>query len=362
MPILACILSLLVTCSPTPTFDRRTPQPEKEPVLVVLHEEEPEDRGAVPVGAPVTRRVMLDNTSAGPVRLRVVGTSCPCTTASLASSQLQAGERTSLTLALTASEVNGRQTYTAEVEAAPLSPAGAKKQHIRVAISYMPDIEVQVLPRSVTIYASTRRPGTFDLYVRRFDSKEVEIDEVVLPGDWLRVKAILPNPGAPAQRIVRLESADTNDTDRLGMIEVRVRGEGDSHHRLPVRVRTDAILRAEPPALIFTEKHEKFVPARRTLSLHAHPEGAGSDRPATARLSEGATFASLGAVAERAPGLWEVEVKAIPTPAGAPPHGREVIELLDDSGRVLHRVPVLWFTERALRPAPPSKTPESELK
>src|SRR6185369_11013133 len=63
----------------------------RAPPLVSVIENEPVERGAIKVGEPVTRFVTLKNTSAAPVALRVVGTSCPCTSAKLSESLLDPG-------------------------------------------------------------------------------------------------------------------------------------------------------------------------------------------------------------------------------------------------------------------------------
>lgn len=325
------------------------------PPLVRLNEDEEADRGLVRIGEPVVRRVTLENVCGAEVGLRVVGTSCPCTVARLGQATLRPKESTWLELETTAAEVGSQQRYTALVEATVTDSVGlvTQRQPVSVAIAYTPDILAVVEPRFVALTAVPGEPATIDLLVRRLDGKRADVERVLPPGEWVRLKSVSRSKEDPNWAVLTLESA----TDALGihhgLMDVQVLGEPKARNQVQVSLRVLPRLIADPPGIVWRENSGSWGARTRTVQLSVNRLAHASPPPASARLSAGSTAVGVSAVTQTKQGAdrWTVTVSLDPAVfTGAEvSHGSRQVDVLDAQGGVLCVLPVLWFSESSLR-------------
>ncbi len=323
---------------------------------VRVHELDPADRGPMPIASLATRRVALENTHEGPINLRVVGTSCPGTIARLDRAALDAQETTTFTLQTRVAEVGAPQWYTATIEAAPASPGSSvSPQRIAVEIGYTPDIEVIAHPHAPTMIGVPGEPASIDIIVRRLDGIPADVKHVRLPGDWVEVTSIHAKPGWPAATVVTLVSrTDTTGVWR-GQVTIQLQEEPLVQCHVDLSLRVEDAFAPAPAGLVWIEPPKGWRACKSTVRLERSAIGGGGAVPLEARLSTRCPAVTIEPIEPvRDENAWLLSVAFDPLVLGASEgHGSREIEVTGADGRILCRVPLVWFSRSALVPPTP---------
>lgn len=336
----AAVLSAGVPQEQPPTVDAPVVK------LVNVLEDEPADRGLIPIGQLVARRVGIENIAGVGLKLRVVGTSCPCAIAKLGAEFLAPGDSTKLELATTAESVGSKQWYTADVEVTEQSAEQGipRRERFRVSIGYLPDVQAVVFPHMVTMYSVSGRKEEFELVVRRLDGRAVSVADVNLPGEWLRVSRVQPSVEDARQQIITLAPATAVPGIYRGIISVKVDGEEAAANRL------DASLRVEPewvtlPAGIVWRETDRGWPAEARVRIRSRKGTARAAGPFSARITDPCPLLKSVSIEQDAAAdagyvlvarLSVIESQSIT-------HGSSMIDVVDSQGAVVLQVPIVWF-------------------
>ncbi len=221
---------------------------------------EPAFRGAFRIGMPVVRRVPIVSRATKPIGLRVVGTSCPCTTARLQQDVLLPGESVILELMTTAADVSGRQQYTAEIEAKEQSVGGepVRSQRLSTNLAYSPDLSIVVSPRQVVCVVGIGDTKSIDLHIRRADGRALDIERVVVLGDWVLERSLKYDELRPSQATLRLDVRPEQCGTYRGTVEVHGKAAGEQGV-VQLVVAVEGEVRADPAGIVFVETSERTI-------------------------------------------------------------------------------------------------------
>lgn len=311
--------------------------------LVHIAEADPSDRGRISIGETVTRRVTLENASQSVVRLRVTGSSCPCTTASLDVDTIGPHDSAVVTLRTRSVASAAPQVYNATIAAAT---TGSEKltQEMVLNIRYTPDIPCIISPRLAFMCGSPDAPGVSRVRVRRLDGERTEVAQVELPGDWVRLDGIERDADDANIAVVVLRSAAVAAGVHQGWLGVRLEGEEARSGQVWLTSRVEWGLASTPAGLVWHRTQEGgWSELERRVRVFLKSPAAGEPPELTAASAEPGVEADVHPVGEGGDG-WLLTVRLHPErlPVGSR-HGTAQVELRDKSGTVWGVLPVTWF-------------------
>lgn len=350
---LLCLGSLAAAQTGPVGRDAEQPRTGK---LVEVAGGDPEDLGFVQIGTPIERRVTLANASSGPVTLRVVGTSCPCTIAQLDRTTLESGQSATLKLMTRVSEVGERQFFTGTIEAVAFSPDGtaSPSQQLTVGIAYTPDVELVLLPRILTFFVVARAESTFDAVARRLDHDRLAIRRVGTPEGWLAVKRVSSSDRAPGVAVITLEPATLRAGTYEGPLEVELDGQRGAATRSLACMRVESPMAADPGGVVFWETGEGWGKKEAIVTLRQRPEVPGQLGIATLGIEppQSGIDAVLLPRSESGEESWRLTVRIDPEKLGDKrEHGHCRVAVRDAAGE-LCSFPVVWLGKTAILSGP----------
>lgn len=323
-----------------------------EPALVELVDDEPANTGPHRANTVATRTVTLRNISGSTLALRVVGTSCPCTTARLDAAQVGAGSSVRAVLTTNVAEVGATQWYTATIEASEVGANGsaARRQTVPIPIGYVPAAESVVYPRVFELCAVEGEHATFEMFVRRLDLEPITVERVVTPGDWIKVEHITPSKDRAFESAVELSCAQDKPGVYRGLVDGYITGDTERTHA-QVNLRVEEPLIASPTVLIWREQAGKWDNPMRQVRLTANPLAKRAYAASSAVVSNQAPHLKLSPVTNDASDPQTLTVTLEPSSLpGESTSGVTYVQLLDEQGKTLCSLPTVWFRESSLTP------------
>jgi hypothetical protein len=330
--------------------------------LLAIARADPENQGVRRVGSSVQRTVTFGNPTLSPLRVKITGTTCGCTSAMFSRVEVAPGETTDLTLKATvpASPTLQRQFVSFTVERVGGDGAGEPpglppRQSAMVGIAYRADWSVKAEPervrrivrvgeevRSVLSFYSGPPSFTFPL-----DRLTCTLSELTLSGP----KRFVTDPPSPDTDFVRALVLG-GVFEAPGLYEGAVREPEElvqgqySPLEIPVVVKVEPGWTSDPHA--WASRRPPLPEERLTLRLRPVNERVPSvvavrlfpaDAPARADLRH------------EADGTATLEVVFSEEAAQRRAEGFDLV-LLDEQGRVQLEIPVAWWSVRQERSSP----------
>lgn len=300
-----------------------------------------EDRGTFTPGSLVRRVVRFVNTLDTPVQVCVVSKTCGCLDATLdETGPLAPGRMVNLTLAATVAPVAGPQVQAARLRVRWREGDQEREQFGQCLIRYEADITFEVLPEFYRITAFQGEPVEVRLWIRWQDESVAESSrlEAECTGiGMLTVAGPMEPEGSHAVRAFVLSGVAPEPGYYRGEVVLHTDDPGRPEVRVPMYLRIEPRWRAEPAGAIFdsptTEAELRLVPevalAEHDVLTRVRVSGAGSPVAAEFLPADGTSPPRLRVRLDRSRDPQAV--------------GGTHVEVLDQAGQCLLRVPVAWF-------------------
>lgn len=330
------------------------PASDAPPTLVKVVSRDEDDKGSVPLGAAVGRRIVVRNVWDRPVRLTVASKSCECMDPMADPPTIEPGQTSVLTFQVAAVGTADQQEYTTVFKAS--ADAGDGKtltQRIVARVRYTTEFEFVVKPRRVDATAVQGCPFEAPIYLQFVARDRFSPAEPALPWPGLMLE---PDPqptleGENAVWILRLRGTAMEGGLLRGILSFQVRGARDSRVEIPAAVHVQDRWQAVPPGVVWRA-------------------GTGDSPSVTVRLRDRCPTSTVGrpshaCLEPRMPGVrWlllhddgAATVRIEVDPAAVRPPGVGTLLLRDDADRIVGRVPIVLYAQAAASPTPASAAP-----
>ena len=137
-----------------------------------------------------------------------------------------------------------------------------------------------------------------------------------------------------------------------GVVGINAPGQPEGKNLVNVSLRVDPALTADPPGLIWRPASGESAPQTANVTFSPNRFARATVVPSIARLTAPSEAIQIGDLSRPDPAAdrWILSLRCDPAKLGdASTHGGRTIEVLDAAGAVLCTVPVLWFSDTALR-------------
>ncbi|MCC6660029.1 MAG: hypothetical protein IT437_03995 [Phycisphaerales bacterium] len=322
--------------------------PAAHPTLVRVDETDPVDCTGVPIGEAAVRRVEIVSTTDRDVSLRVLGTSCPCTTAVLSKPVLKPGASATLMLRVQVADVGGRQMYTASIQATSRDDSGVvSEQRLTVPIAYLPAREVVTGPKMSAGYHVGPGPVIVKVFARRIDRGVTEVGGLSSKNPLIKIARVRRDGEDPRTAVVELAvnvrpGSIVQDYVKLaGPDGAPIGGE------IWVSARCDFPVRAEPPGKVLMLGGDSGVWA---TDFHLVPTEGGGVLPGGVKVvSDSPAFEVVGLAPDKEGATLRVRRHDDAMPES---HGHATLRIMSSEGERLGEVPIVWFRGAITSPAP----------
>ncbi|MGE3107442.1 MAG: DUF1573 domain-containing protein [Phycisphaerales bacterium] len=307
------------------------------PPVVIVDSTDPIDCGRIPIGGVARRVFSIRNNTDSLVSLSVAGKSCVCLVTRLDSEKLAPGSSTTLDVSVVVAGGYGQQSHSLRLEAASQSQGGkAARQSVDLGISFVPDRQYDVVPRSLVIRSiigeakrgavSIITPPGSDLLIRDIDPGS---DALVVKGPSpspknraVQVMEYLATPKQPGSRQYTMSFGTNSDSLPTGSIDVTIVG------LTPWR--------ADPPGLVVTYSPPE-VP--QVVSSTLTPRRETPKKPSRVVLGNEVAGIKVWLDGDRV--MMSVDPAQVPSRTGS-----TVAELRTDTGDLCAQLPVVWYARR----------------
>lgn len=307
-------------------------------VEVVSHDAE--DKGSVPVSQPVSRRIVVRNISASPIRVRVQSKSCGCLSPTVTPELVQPDGSCTLVFGVAAAVTPNQQKYTVvfraveEIEGA----SSHRMQDIIAGLRYTTDAQYLIRPSRLYLEVTQGEQAQAAVFLQSLMKEALRPREAT---STIAGLSVVPDE-APVQEGINsvwpLRVRGTPESLGLhrGLARLTVEGAKNAEVDVPIVLRVSPRWRASPPGIV-ADLRASGQSITRRVSLVDSQSGGRLAQVRFAGSSAGVT-AKLETTAEGTYGLTvTIDVRAVPAPA------TDTLELFDEDGRVVGLVPVVVY-------------------
>jgi hypothetical protein len=322
--------------------ERHASRPAAPPTLVNVVSRDTADKGSVPLGSTVGRRIEVRNVTDRPVLLSVASKSCECMEPAADPPTIEPGQTSVLTFAVPAVASAERQVYTTVFKAIARGDAGETfTQEIVVRVRYTTDFEFVVKPNRLDLTAVQRCQLDAPLYLQSLAPDGLVPASPASP--WTDVALVaeeepaLEDDGEVSVWALHLRGSPLEAGFRRGEAVFEVRGARAPNVTIPVSIRVLERWQAVPPGVVWRAGSDD--PVAVSISLRDRCAASAVGRPAGLRASPGVEGVTGRLVLED--DRMVVTVTVDPGSARAPAVG--CLEVLDAADRVVGRIPIVLY-------------------
>lgn len=290
-----------------------------------------EDKGVVPAGSFVGRRIVFTNVSGRRLDVRVSATSCSCVSAKFSQSSVGPAESTTLTCEAPAAPVLGAQQQNVSFEV--WDPATNQRQERGIILlRYTPDVMVQATPEIVNLTAVVGETASAEVIVAHSPDLAFDAKTLKPVNPWLKIQLgdTLPPTWRPDLKAERLRLSAVGDS--IGVLTTFVSPNAqrskEVQPQILVRLTVLPSIVADPPAIMLSAREKRDLRVR-LLPLSEKTDMARSHAKATA------TWLVPQLITDH--DSTSLTIRILPD---APVHAGADVEIKSDQGTVLVRIPV----------------------
>jgi hypothetical protein len=291
-----------------------------------------EDLGKLPVGSTAHRSMVFVNTKDHPVYVKVISTTCGCTSADFSALTVPPKESVSLNIKVKVPAVTVSQEQA--VRFAVSDTAGGDAETAVAFVRYTPDAQIEVHPASVSISTFVDAPVHLPVSFRQSKSFEFPTNQIALdiPGASLSAaREIDIKPELAA--LVRVATLSL-PARKCGTFTGSLKAGGDPERspvHIPIRVRVREPYATFPRGVRAGDAAE----LRQGQQFVFQPLCENPPKPVICRVIPADAHLEAKLAAD---GL---SFRLTPT-VGLPPVGGATVEVVDAAGRTICSVPVAW--------------------
>lgn len=301
-----------------------------------------EDKGVVPVGVTVHRRVTFVNTASYPVVPRVVSKTCGCASVKFEPETVKPNESATLLAEVAPAAILGPQTHGVTFEVYRPAEEGRPEESLErgvIAIRYTADLTVQAIPEQLTLEVPVGETRSATFVVA--NSGGAAIDLTTLRGDTDSVRCALTAqlPKSWREGEVGTQFTVTAKGERIGNAMHVVSPNGSRAAEVLPRVFVRVLT---TPAVRFTPSAVTVDALQSSKELVMVRVGASITKDTQLVVRTTVPWASARFEGDQQEGRIVLTVDA-----KAPVRSGCEVEVVNPSGVVLGRVPVtVWTTPR----------------
>jgi hypothetical protein len=333
---LALLAAAALMTQPAPSGNESSSR--GSPLVEVVSRDE-EDKGIVPLGEHVGRRVVIRNISEWPVRMTVASKSCPCMNPRADPERVPAGQTTTLWFEIAALGTQEQQHYTTTFKA--VAEAGGRRltQEVIAGLRYSTAFEYVVKPGRLNLATHQDEPIDARVFLQFVERDQYRPEKCESPWPCLSAQPE-DSPiveGENASWPVHVRGTFDTIGVQSGMLKFAVGGAKASGVEVPITVRVLPRWTAAPPGVVLDLRSAQGVVRTRLVlrELGPDPHG-GCPRLRLTCNSPGVTGQVVDAQGEAAAQI-DVDTSRASGPSVT------TFELLDQRGRIVGEVPVVLY-------------------
>ncbi|MFN7021394.1 MAG: DUF1573 domain-containing protein [Phycisphaerales bacterium] len=300
-----------------------------------------EDKGTVPAGTSVSRRITLRNVSTSPVRIEVHRRSCACLAPVVEPDRIEPGQTASLTFGAVAAAAPGQHVYSVTFKAIEEIDGDARRvQSVHASLRHTSSFVCVVRPKRLAITAIQGERFEAPLFVQSLADTEVRPDHCGCSFEFLTVStddAALTRDGTSVvwRAVAQGIAAEPGLFD--GVIRLAAAGVDAPISDVPTTIRVLPQWQASPPGVAVNWNVVPPAPVEHVLQARNR---LGHGRIESLTIVEPGR--GVAARLEHADNDHAVIVVTL-SPADLRPPLTASVRLLDAEGRVVGVVPVVVY-------------------
>lgn len=325
----------------------RASQPDPPPILdrsaslVEVVSKDAEDKGAVPAGTSVSRRITLRNVSTSPVRIEVHRRSCACLAPAVEPDRIEPGQSASLTFGVVAPAAPGQHVYSVTFKAIEEIEGDARRvQEVHASLRHTSSFVCGVRPKRLAITAIQGERFEAPLFVQSLADTEVRPDSCRCSFEFLTVStddAAMTRDGTSVVWRAVAQGVAVEPGLFDGVIRLAAEGEKAPIADVPTTIRVLPQWRAGPPGVAVNWNVVPPAPVEHVLPVRNR---LGHGRIETLSIADPGQ--GVAARLEQADNDRTVIVVTL-SPAELRPPLTTSVRLLDAHGRIVGVVPVAVY-------------------
>lgn len=246
-----CLFSLAILLILAAAGAGRPIQPVEVRLIRVV-EVDAEDRGLIPPGSPVERKVHLVNQSKSVLQVRLIQKTCGCVSFSLEHDRIGVGEFTEVKVGTTAVQDIGPQRHGAELEVSRLAADGTTSDPERITVfyQYTPDLAYTVVPDRILIDVVQGTEFRSTAFVHRFAADHLKVLAATCSIGGVHLGKAQASDNHPDVLKVPISGSTPALGLRVGRVDITLDDKQNPKVIIPIAIRTVAAISVEPAAIV----------------------------------------------------------------------------------------------------------------